>query len=79
MDTFFVEADYSAATTTWNENGKRSSNHPGTTMFMQNEEICMRIKNTIKTLNNSKEDTKYNRMKLLIAYATALITYENCQ
>ena len=48
-------------------------------MFMQNEEICMTIKNTIKTLNNSKEDTKYNRIKLLIAYATALITYENCQ
>ena len=48
-------------------------------MFMQNEEICMRIKNIMKTLNNSKEDTKYNRIKLLIAYATALITYENCQ
>ena len=47
--------------------------------FTQNEEVHMRIKNTIKSLNDSYEDTEYKRIKLLIAFAAALIIYENCQ
>ena len=65
------------------QHGMRMVNDLQTTqdplMFTQNQEICMRIKSTIKTLNNSYEDTEYNRIKLLIAYAAALIIYENCQ
>ena len=36
-------------------------------------------KNTIKSLNNSYEDTEHIKIKLLIAFAAALIIYENCQ
>ena len=47
--------------------------------FTQNEEVCMRMKNTIKSFNDSYEGTEYVRIKLLIAFAAAQIIYENCQ
>ena len=47
--------------------------------FLNDEEVSIRIQNTICSLKRSYEDTSYNKIKLLIAFAAALIIYENCQ
>ena len=47
--------------------------------FLEDEEVHIRIKNTIASLKTSYEDTSYIKIKLLIAFAAALIIYENCQ
>ena len=47
--------------------------------FLEDEELSIRIQNTIASLQKSYEDTSYNKIKLLIAFAAALILYENCQ
>ena len=47
--------------------------------FLQSEEVAIRINNTIASLETSYKDTDYIKIKLLIAFAAALIIYENCQ
>ena len=39
--------------------------------FLENEEVAIRIRNTIDSLKTSYEDTSYNKIKLLIAFALA--------